>query len=622
MNFQRSNVKHRLRQYVADLWGYQQADMDGFDPIVDLLLGACAVEFERTGNQIISSQGRVLEKLAQLLLPESLTIPQPAHAVIQAQSVEASYFLKSEDQFSLDKEVINPAKPTEISTQSIYFSPTMPLPLFDASIRYVASGNKLMEQVDANLRENVALTTKGERLSNQTIWLGIKVSPELINMPALSFFFDWRNDPEKQRYFNLLPVTKFSIDGQNLPLKSGYHEAVENKVARQRNTLVNEWDFLPKIESNVNQLYQHHFLSLKETKTPIKKLLKTYPEAFLALFSAEDLKNLKDTLLWLKIDMSQLIPQQAVEEMYCALNCFPACNRQLIDNRRPYRLDQHLNIIPLKTEDFFLTIHRVASGDGQAFRAIPFFNLNQMEAGTYAIRKSRVGRFDSRNAREMLQYVLELMRDEGAAFAALGGSIGSKEIEELEQNLNKIENSLLRKSTDPDIHQYLMLQPGKARDVYVSYWSTAGAVGNQIPAGNTLSTRTIDIKSGKALTITTSYGGKDKPSEQEKLYAFRSSLLSRDRIVTKEDIRAACFAELGQAIQAVEVKKGYQNEPDSRQGLKRVIDVFLTPADGQVMDKAAWETICHELALRLEQRTSLFLPIHVKVASLAVETHG
>lgn len=622
MNFQRSNVKHRLRQYVADLWGYQQTDMDGFDPLIDLLLGACAVEFERTGNQIISSQSRVLEKLAQLLLPESLTIPQPAHTVIQAQSVEASYTLKAEDQFAIDKEVINPAKPTEVSTKPVYFSSTLPCPIYNASIKYVVCGNKLMEQVDANLRETLAITKKGEKLLNQTLWLGIKISAELVNVPEFSFFFDWRNDPEKQRYFNLLPVTKFNVDNQNLPVKSGYNEAVENTVARRRNTLVNEWDFLPKIESNVNQLYQHHFLSLKETNVPVKKLLKAYPEEFAGLFLAEDLKNLKESLLWLKVEMSQLIPQQAVEEMFCAINCFPTCNRQLIDNRRPYRLDSHLNIIPLKTDDFFLTTHKIVSGNGSAFRAVPFFNINQMEAGTFAIRKSRVGRFDSRNAREVLQYVLELMRDESAAFAALGGSIGSKEIEELEQNLNKIENNLVRKPTDPDVQQYLMLQPGKARDVYVSYWSTTGAIGNQIPAGSTLTTRSIDIKTGKAVSITTSYGGKDKPSEQEKLYAFRSSLLSRDRIVTREDIRSACFTELGEAIKFVEVKKGYQNDSGSKQGLRRVIDVFLTPAEEQALDQEEWETLCDELSLSLEQRSSLFLPIRVSLATLAMESNG
>ena len=130
MTFFRNNIKHRLIKYVADLWGYQQTDMDGFDPLIDLLLGACAVEFERTGNQIISSQSRVLEKLAQLLLPESLTIPQPAHTIVHARAVEPEYIVKPEDQFSFDKEVINPARPTEINKVPVFFSPHLPRFLF------------------------------------------------------------------------------------------------------------------------------------------------------------------------------------------------------------------------------------------------------------------------------------------------------------------------------------------------------------------------------------------------------------------------------------------------------------------------------------------------------------
>lgn len=609
----RANIKRRLLQYVADLWGYQQVEMDSFDPLIDLLLGACAVEFERTGNQIVSSQSRIMEKLAQLLLPESLTIPQPAHMVIHAQPVEAVYTVKDEDQFSFDKEIVNPAKPTEINKKPIFFSPTIPIKLYNASIKFVAMGNKLVEQASYLVRENKAVTKRGNVLPNQAFWLGIKIDPELGNIPKLSFFFDWKNHPEKQKFFNLLPVSIFSVHDHLLEINSGYDESIEGQLSQSRNSLMQEWDVLPKIEDKVNKLYQHHFITLKSSKISIKEQLSFYPGDFEKVFEADDLKKLKEPLLWLKIELSQLIPQQAMEEMVCAINCFPACNRQLMDNRRPYRLEETLNIIPLKEEDFFLSVQRVRSGNGESYQAVPFFNIHQMEAGTYAIRKSRVGKFDSRNAHEMLQYVLELMRDEGAAFAALGGVVGSKDIVELEQNLNKIENNLARKFTNQDINQYLMLKPGRSADVFISYWSTAGSLGNFIPSGSALKTRAIDFKSNSVVSATNSFGGKDKPSEQEKLYSFRSSLLSRDRMVTKEDIKSACFAELGETIKHVEVKKGYKNDPSSKHGLCRTLDVLITPSQEQDLSAEEWLKICNELSQSLEQRSSLFLPIRVSV---------
>lgn len=611
----RNSIKRRLVKYVAELWGYQQADMDGFDPLVDLLLGACAVEFERTGNQIVSSQSRILEKLAHLLLPESLVTSLPAHAVLHATSVEPFYTVRPEDQFSYEKEVINPAKPTEISKKSIFFSPTIPSNIFGGTIRYVGIGNRLLEQLDVNSREIKATTRKGEGFQNQTVWLGIKFNSSLASVPELSFFFDWRNHPDKQKFLNVLPTTSISVNEHALDVKLGYGQTVEKNVLKSRSSLTMEWDVMPKIEDQVNQLYNHHFLTLGKTEISIKENVFPYPEDFTGCFEENVLKNLKEPLLWIKLTFSQLIPQEAMEEMICTINSFPVCNRQLVDNRRPYRLDESLNIIPLKSDDNFLSIHEVKSGDGIPFQALPFFDIKQIEPGTYAIRKDRIGKFDKRNAREMLHYVLELMRDEAAAFSAIGGTFSSKEILELEQTLNRLENNLAKRAADADTDQFLMLKPNKANEVYVSFWSTTGTLGNKIPAGSSFKTRSVDIKSNSVFSLTTSFGGKDKPSEQEKLYTFRSNLLSRDRLVTKEDIKAACYAELGDAISHVEINKGYFNAPSTKQGLTRILEVWLTPNNGEDLTEDEWKKIAEELSVGLQQRCSIFLPVKVMVVS-------
>lgn len=618
MKVAKSNIKRRLVKYVADLWGYQQADMDGFDPLIDLLLGACAVEFERTGNQIISSQSRVLEKLAHLLLPESLVTPLPAHTVLHAQPVEPHYTLQAEDQFSFEKEVINPAKPTEVSKKSVFFSPTLPANIFDVSIRYVGVGKQLKQQVDNNVRETLGSTKKGESFDNQTLWLGLKINSGLVHIPELNFFFDWRNHTEKQKYINLLPVTQCTVGKHGLAIRSGFGLSVEDKISKLRNKLHEEWDLLPKIEDKVNQLYESQFLTISKNDISVKDNLCIYPQDFENHFEEELLKKLKEPLLWIKLYLSQLIPQEAIEEMSFAINGFPTCNRQLIDNRRPYRLDENLNIIPLKSDDYFLAVHKVTSGNNQALQALPFFASNQMKPGTYALRKDRVGKFDHRNAHEMLRYVLEMMRDEAAAFTAASGSVGTKEIVELEQNLNRIENNLAKKTATGDTDKYLMLKPDRSKDIYVSFWSTTGILANNIPAGSVFKTRAVDIKSNSISSLTTSFGGKNKPSEQEKLYTFRSNLLSRDRIVTREDIRAACYAELGNIIGHVDIKKGYINAPSHTQGIQRVLSVEITPSEEKDLSKEEWDKICEEMAMNLQQKSSIFLPISVKLSPQVV----
>ena len=608
----KENIKARLIKYVADIWGYKQSDIDGFDPVIDLLLGACAVEFERIGNSIQSSQSRTLEKLANLLLPEGLTIPRPTHTILKAQGVERLYHLKREDQFTFEKEIINSAKPTELQEKTIYFSPVNPHPLYNASLDYIAVGNNLYEQQNFNLREHISKTISGNSFPENHIWLGINTNGLFDYLPPFTFFFDWKNNPKRTDYLDLLPVSRWYLNG-DIPLnqKTGYAEIVEKIISESKNKIVKEWDVLSKIENKVNQLYKHQFISLREQNLKTTDHLHPYPEEFTNYFDPKILKKFDTPLLWIKLEVSQLIPLHALKEMECDINCFPAINRQLIDNRRPYRMDNDLSIIPLKTDDYFLTMNKVTADDGLDLNAVPFYNIHDLQRGTYTVRKNSVGRFDSRNARAMLDYILELLRDENAAFSAIGGTVGSKDIQELDKKINKIEVNLKRKSIDQDITHFLMLNPGKISQVYISFWSTCGTIANKIPSGTTFDSKVVDINSKSIISVTRSSGGRDKPTEQERIYSFRNSLLSRDRIVTKQDIITACHAELGNAIKEVKVQKGYKNFTGISNGVSRVIEVKLSPRDTDY-EKEEWDKICADLANVLAQRSSLFVPILVK----------
>ena len=88
--FKRDKIKQRLLKQAATQWGFDEANMDGFDPVVDLLFGACAVEFERTTQAFQHSHPRAIKQLSQLLLPEVATSPTPAHTVLHARPTSAA----------------------------------------------------------------------------------------------------------------------------------------------------------------------------------------------------------------------------------------------------------------------------------------------------------------------------------------------------------------------------------------------------------------------------------------------------------------------------------------------------------------------------------------------------
>ena len=78
--------------------------------------------------------------------------------------------------------------------------------------------------------------------------------------------------------------------------------------------------------------------------------------------------------------------------------------------------------------------------DANIYSGLPFGNTSVPDMkGTYTLRTGDVERFDSRNAMEYMNYLLELLRDESSAFAALGQDFVASQIKELNQNIAQLE---------------------------------------------------------------------------------------------------------------------------------------------------------------------------------------
>ena len=61
----------------------------------------------------------------------------------------------------------------------------------------------------------------------------------------------------------------------------------------------------------------------------------------------------------------------------------------------------------------------------------------------------------------------------------------------------------------------------------------------------------------------------------EKVNTYRKALLSRDRIITAEDIKALCFAPFDNALEKVEISKGVMTGLLVNSGFVRTIDIYL-----------------------------------------------
>ena len=89
----------------------------------------------------------------------------------------------------------------------------------------------------------------------------------------------------------------------------------------------------------------------------------------------------------------------------------------------------------------------------------------------------------------------------------------------------------------------------------------------------------------------------------DQLAAYRYALMSRDRIVTNEDIRAFAQLELGSLVSAVHISKGVMNSQSEKQGFVRTIDVCLTTAPTSQLSAAEWEQLGDSLLTKLNSRS-------------------
>ena len=613
IDFSKASIKSRLTRQAAELWGYSEADLDGFDPLVQLLLEACAVEFEKIGQELHNTQQRLVERLATLLNPDVVDAPSPAHAVAQARASDTAVVLPNDAQFAF----VPPAVGRQAAGQEIFFSPLQATRLVRGSVQCLATDTTVWVVEPTGQKRVVAQAATPPPASYRRLWIGVKLPPQGINFEDLTFYFDWLNEPRRAAYAAFLPGEQWLLGGIEVQPQPGLPEPAE-ATGTAAGALNREYDFLHRIEQRIRDLYSPAFVRLKGPAGALSTYApRPYPAELAAAFDpATELQALTQPLTWLEVRFAHALPPEAFNQLVCALNCFPVLNRRL--HKVLYRLQPALNLFPLASEELFLAVRDVYSLSNVAYRSTTLADIGEGATDTYTLRTHGVGRFDTRTGREALRELLELLRDESRAFTAAGTDFIGTILRELDQNLARLEERLDRTSTAEQPVPYLLLRPQDVDDsVYLEYWSSNGAAANRLPAGSAL--RVDDgqyIDEVRLLSNTT--GGRERPRPEERTHALRRNLLARNRLVTLADIKAACWAELGLHLAAVQVEKGFLTGATPGAGFVRCIRVQLTPGASSRLSAAEWQQAARELDTALSGQSAMNLPYEVVLKAVTI----
>ncbi len=572
------SIKRRMIKNASRVWGYPDSqDINSFDPVVGMILGALADELNNISGEIQKTDSRVIQKLLDLLFNQSHLSHFPAYGIVQAAPIQARVKINDRNQFTYRKRIENSlAKNGKPEERNIHFTPSGDFNLFKGQVKVLASGDQLY-QISGQIKEQIDLSGVSIIPDYGKLFIGLELDRNVEELDGLTLHFSLKNRPNEERFFRSIQDGKWFINGEELEFFQGLDSAQRKGANSLEELFRQESDVSYRACKFINDLFGKQFMTLAGSKITAKDLLKNsylppeirnqYPEDIIKLFP--------DNLYWVTIELPQPVSADTIAELLPLMNCFPIINRGR--NEFTQSLRKGTNVIPLESEDIYFDIRQIADSSGKKYTQSNNVSNDKSQKRTYIIRQGGMGRFDSRDAIETIDHLTDLVRNESAAFSILGTDMISSELKELDQIISRLRYRLENSSNTKGTNSYLLLKSELNNErAHVEFWTTSGELANNIRSGTKLSVyRGRDLSANSVFLLTNTKGGKQKLSEEDKLNKLRRAILSKGRIVTREDIKALCFDHFGKDIEKVEISNGVEAQSGAKTGLVQTLDIYV-----------------------------------------------
>jgi hypothetical protein len=507
----------------------------------------------------------------------------------------------------------NEEKESHIGKKDIYFSPVGNSVLLNGEVKYLFAG-KYLYKIEGLYKEILAQASNLTLVNYSKLFVGLKLDPLIDLLDGVNLYFSFKNPQSEERFYNSLHSAKWKINGKEVIFRKGLKPEI-NKENSLLELIKKENDISYKTSCNITDFHNKNFMTLLNGNYHQRDFTLDGDQIqfFQEHFANQKLNFSQNEILWIEIDFAAPMFPDEIADIGISMNCFPVINRKL--NEYTHSIVKGVNIIPVITDDLFFDIKRITDSKDTVYlpeAAIQSISDSQF---TYLLRQGGIARFDSRNAREAIKHLIDLVRDEAAAFAVKGTELISFELKQLDQIISRLQQRINASEVVNDLNSYLILESNTNYDkIHVQFWSYDGDTANSIRSGTKLSVyRETDIDDKSVLLLTQSFGGREKLTKEDKLNALRRTLLSNGRIVTTEDIKALCFELFGSQIKTAKVKKGVRIESTPGKGLSRTLDVYVYLNEGEKLTEEEMWYKTESLKIRLFQESSNLLPYRVFV---------
>ncbi|RFM25602.1 type VI secretion system baseplate subunit TssF [Deminuibacter soli] len=610
----RESIRNRLLKHAVSFWGIRSTT--DLDPLVKLLIEALSAELFNLSNDLRNTESRLLDRLARLLTPDILTAALPAHALLKVHPAEATDTVSSTRHFVYTTNARQ--QPANGEQREVFFTPVYDVPVHDVQVVYTATGNRIQSSDLQTGRKQLLTLKQGKQFHNNSLWIGLRVNQHVPTLNQLSLYFECHHYQFGEDWYPLLALAQCTIGGMPVSLRNGLHYVPGNNEATH---LLDEYETMHVIAKDTAAYYDKHYLNFAGQHLPMQQLeRKHYPDSWAALIDERALSQLQEPLVWIELRMPALMQQSLLDDMDVYVNVFPVLNRRLHTTR--HRFKGIGNIIPIRPaqHESFLAVHRLTDSSGKLYKQVPYTHHQQHQLGSYSIRMGGAERFDSRNARETIDYLFELLRDESAAFSAYGYDFLTNALKNLQQGLTLVEQKARQTLSEmTESTRYIIIKPEEQADtMHLDYWTTQGDLTAQLRVGAQLvQFENASIKPESIQLISKPVGGRSQAQPVNRLQAYKYSLLTRDRIITNDDIRNFCLLELNGRLSEVSIERGVMLSPHPKEGLRKTTDIYLHPVPGQQWTEEEWQHLSRQLLQKLQSRSSMHLVYRLIDGSMA-----
>lgn len=606
----KEEIRNRMLRKAGQIWGVQPSEIDSsFDPIVSLLIGACASQISEINSEANSAYARVADNLINLMTPDASSGSNPAHAIAHAIPTEASIILKKNHQFYTKKKVTDYKGNT--SYKSAFFTNIVDCKLINTSLKYLVTGNHLIEFNEG--AKGVAGTTTLSINNNGVdgafkIYLGFPKTEENISLKNVSIYFENNDLALKDTFYSQLKNAKIKYQGRSVSFSAGIDDSIKKDKDYIKNIFSNQSTKMVTTEKMISDFYDKNYITITDDIVLNGEITNTQKEVDLINSQQEhELNNIH----WLEVDLPNVIDANTLKYLYVSINCFPVVNKKL--ESTTYTLKDYSKIIPLSVNGTFLDIYNVSNQNGDQYKSID--KGADLKKGTYFLKTEHISRLNNVKAKDQLNHLIDLLKNEAAAFSVFGNEFLNEMILKLNQDISLLENKVSAVNLQENENKYIIVTPfSKKESIFIDYWTTIGEDANQIKSSTPLMVyKGSEVKQNNCFLVTTSIGGKDKLSTQEKIYRYRRSILSHERIVTKQDILALCFDLVGDALENATVEKKFMIGEEKQVGYTPNIVITLYKSPNKPLSENEWELIESNLLTTLKEQSHNILPYKILI---------